>query len=154
MNLRWYAELEWLKSPQFDGAQPGTGTATIIEKNFGRLSLMINRVFEKVLSGEGRNQGLEFGHRDGICYRWMRYVSPGVEFYGGAGLINDTGPKRAAALPFSGSLSEAPRGIRYGVGPGFGLTSGSDHVLVKFTSNWENTLGTLFGPSSEASWFF
>src|SRR5205823_6523070 len=54
INLGWYAELEWLKSPEFDDENLELELRPIMEKDFGRLSLVANPVFEKVLSGPGR----------------------------------------------------------------------------------------------------
>ena len=74
------------RRPQFDDADLELELKPIIEKDFGRFSLIVNPVFEKPLYGRGHDQGFEFGYRNGIYYRWMRYLSPGVEFYGGVGL--------------------------------------------------------------------
>jgi len=92
VDLGWYTELEWHKTPQFDDADLELELKPIIEKDFGRFSLMLNPVFEKPLYGRGHDQGFEFGYRNGAYYRWLQQVSPGVEFYGGVGLINDNDP--------------------------------------------------------------
>jgi hypothetical protein len=155
VDLGWYAELEWHKTPQFDDADLELELKPIIEKDFGRLQLVLNPVFEKVLVGAGDNQGFEFGYRNGVYYRWMRYLSPGVEFYGGAGLIDDTDPlAEQQHYIFPVLWGELPDGIEYSLGPGFGLTRGSDHVLVKFNIDLERYVGAIFGSSSESSWFF
>lgn len=154
IDLGWYAELEWNKRPQFDGADMEVELRPIMEKDFGPFSFVANPKFEKVLVGEGHNQGFEFGYTAGIYYRWMRYLSPGVEFYGGAGLIDDTDPIREQQHYLMPVLwGELPHGIEYSVGPGIGLTPGSDHVIFKFNLELERFVGSLFGPSSESSWF-
>lgn len=155
VDLGWYVEFEWHKTPQFDDADLELELKPIIEKDFGRLSLITNPVFEKPLYGRGHDQGFEFGYRNGIYYRLMRYLSPGVEFYGGAGLIDDTDPlQRQQHYIFPVLWGELPHRIRYNFGPGFGLTRGSDRVLVKFNVEVEGFVGALFGPSPENSWFF
>jgi hypothetical protein len=155
VNLGWYVELEWHKTPQFDDADLELELKPIIEKDFGRLSLMLNPVFEKPLYGSGHDQGFEFGYRNGIYYRWRRYFSPGVEFYGGVGLIDDNDPLNDQQhYIFPVVWGELPNGIEYSVGPGFGLTSGSDHVIVKFNLGLETFVGSLFGPSADGSWVF
>ena len=106
---------------------------------------MVNPVFEKPLYGGGHDQGFEFGYRNGAYYRWMRYLSPGVEFYGGIGLIDDNDPLRQQQhYIFPVVWGELPHGIEYNVGPGFGLTAGSDHVIMKFNVGF----GTLSARSS------
>lgn len=155
VDLGWYVELEWHKTPQFDDADLELELKPIIERDFGRLQLITNPVFEKVLAGPGRTQGFEFGYRNGVYYRWMRYLSPGVEFYGGAGLIDDTDPlSEQEHYIFPVLWGELPHGIEYSVGPGFGLTGGSDHVLVKFNLDLERYVGAIFGASPESGWFF
>ena len=155
VNLGWYAELEWHKTPQFDDADLELELKPIIEKDFGRLSLILNPVFEKPLYGRGHDQGFEFGYRNGAYYRWLRYLSPGVEFYGGIGLIDDSDPLTDQQhYIFPVLWGELPHGIEYNVGPGFGLTSGSDHVIMKFNIELERFVGAIFGPTSETGWFF
>jgi len=155
VNLGWYLELEWWKTPQFDDANLEVEFKPIIEKDFGRLSLVANPLFEKVLSGVGHNEGFEFGYRNGVYYRWLRYLSPGVEFYGGVGLLDNTDPlKQQQHYIFPVVWGELPNGIEYNIGPGFGLTPNSDHVVVKFNIELEKYLGALLGPSPDNSWFF
>jgi hypothetical protein len=155
VNLGWYLELEWHKTPQFDDAALELEFKPIVEKDFGRLSLVLNPVFEKPLYGRGHDQGFEFGYRNGAYYRLARYFSPGVEFYGGAGLIDDNDPlSEQQHYIFPVVWGELPRGLKYNVGPGFGLTRGSDHVIMKVNLELERFVGTIFGPSSESGWFF
>ncbi|MFZ0890380.1 MAG: hypothetical protein WA005_18220 [Candidatus Binataceae bacterium] len=155
VNLGWYVELEWHKTPQFDDADLELELKPIIEKDFGPFSLVANPVFEKVLAGTGHNQGFEFGYRDGAYYRWMRYLSPGVEFYGGAGLMDGLDPvSEQQHYIFPVLWGELPHGIEYNFGPGFGLTRGSDHVVMKFNLELERLIGAIFGASSNTGWFF
>jgi hypothetical protein len=155
VDLGWYAELEWHKTPQFDDADLELELKPIIEKDLGRFSLILNPVFEKPLYGRGHDQGFEFGYRNGAYYRWLRYLSPGVEFYGGIGLIDDSDPLQAQQhYVFPVVWGELPHGFEYNVGPGFGLTRGSDRVIVKFNVEFERFVGALFGPSAEGGWFF
>ena len=155
VNLGWYAELEWHKTPQFDDADLELELKPIVEKDFGRLAVVLNPVFEKALYGRGHDQGFEFGYRNGVYYRWQRYFSPGVEFYGGVGLIDDNDPlSDQQHYIFPVVWGQLPHGIGYSIGPGFGLTPGSDRVIAKFNLEIESFIGSLFGPSPEGSWFF
>jgi len=155
IDLGWYLELEWHKTPQFDDADLELEMKPIIEKDLGRFSLVLNPVFEKPLYGRGHDQGFEFGYRDGFYYRWMRYLSPGVEFYGGIGLIDDSDPLADQQhYIFPVIWGELTHGIEYNLGPGFGLTRGSDHVLIKFNFELERFVGALFGPSPDNAWFY
>jgi hypothetical protein len=155
VDIGWYTELEWHKTPQFDDADLELELKPIFEKDFGRFSVALNPVFEKVLYGAGHHEGFEFGYRNGAYYRWLKYLSPGVEFYGGIGLIDNNDPLNDQQhYIFSVLWGQFPHGIEYSVGPGFGLTTNSDHVVVKFNLELEHWLGAIFGPSAENSWFF
>jgi hypothetical protein len=155
VDIGWYAELEWHKTPQFDDADLELELKPIIEKDIGRFSLVLNPVFEKVLYGGGHHEGFEFGYRNGAYYRLLKYLSPGVEFYGAVGLIDNNDPLNDQQhYIFPVLWGQFPHGVEYSVGPGFGLTSNSDHVVVKFNLELEHWLGAILGPSSENSWFF
>jgi hypothetical protein len=85
----------------------------------------------------------------------MQYLSPGLEFYGGIGLIDDNDPLREQQhYIFPVMWGTLPNGIEYSVGPGFGLTAGSDHVIVKFNVEFEKYIGALFKSTGDGGWFF
>lgn len=118
-------------------------------------SFIFKPVFEKSLYGRGHDQGFEFGYRNGIYYRRRRYLSSGVECYDGVGLIGDADPiSEQQHYVFPVLWGELPYGIEYNVGPGVGLTRGSDHVITKFNLELERFAGAIFGPRSETGWFF
>ncbi len=156
VDLGWYLELEWHKTPQFDDDPLELELRPIVEKDIGRFSIVLDPKFEKpIFTGPNQNKGFKFGYASGIYYRWMRYLSPGVEFYGGVGYIDDNDPLSAQQhyiLPVI--WGELPHGFEYSIGPGFGLTRGSDHVILKFNLELERFVGAIFGPSSDLGWFF
>jgi hypothetical protein len=85
----------------------------------------------------------------------MRTISPGVEFYGGIGLINHIEPhKEQQHYIFPVIKGELPHSIEYNFGVGVGLTTGSDPVVVKFNVALEKYIGALFGPSSSNGWLW
>ncbi len=154
VNLGWYAELEGHKTPQFDDAVTELELRPIVEKDVGVWSFMINPKFEKVLVGAGRRQGFEFGYVAGVQYRMNRRMSPGLEWYGGTGLIDQ--PSRLhdqQNYVFPTLWGELPFGLEYNVGVGFGLTSGSDHMIFKLNLELERWVGALFGSSGDRKWF-
>jgi hypothetical protein len=155
VNLGWYLELEWHKTPQFDSSELELELRPIIEKDFGLLSIMVNPKFEKpIFLGPDRNKGFEFGYANGIYYRWMRYLSPGLEFYGGSGRIDDSDPLRQQQhYIFPVLWGALPGDIAYSIGPGFGLTNNSDRVIVKFNLEFEKYVGALF-KTGDNGWFF
>ena len=156
VDLGWYIELEWHKTPQFDDDPLELELRPIIEKDIGAFSIMLDPQFEKPLfTGPNKNRGFKFGYASAIYYRWMRYCSPGVEFYGAVGDIDDNDPLSAQQhYIFPVIWGELPHGLEYNIGPGFGLTRGSDHVIVKFNVELERFVGAIFGHSSDSGWFF
>lgn len=155
VDLGWYAEFEWHKTPQFDESDLELELRPIVQKDIGRFSVIANPVFEKSLLGAGHNQGFEFGYRSALYYAWKPYLSPGMEFYGGIGLLDDSDPlTRQQHYVFPVMWGHLPYGAEYNLGPGFGLTRGSDHVLVKFNFELERFVGALFGPSPDNGWFY
>jgi hypothetical protein len=155
IDLGWYIELESHRVPEFDDQKLELELRPIIQKDFGSFSVMLNPIFEKVLDGPDRHKGFEFGYAAGVYYRWMRTLSPGLEFYGGVGNIRHPDPSKEQQhyiFPvIRGALSH---GIEYNIGAGFGLTPGSDPVIVKFNLELEKFVGPLFGPSSSSGSFF
>jgi hypothetical protein len=77
-------------------------------------------------------------------YRALRELSPGLEFYGGIGRIDDSDPlDRQQHYIFHVLWGELPGGFEYNFGPGFGLTRGSDQVITKFNVECERFIGAL-----------
>lgn len=155
VDLGWYIELDYHRVPKFDDQKLELELKPIIQKDLGDFSLMFNPIFEKILVGSEEKKGFEFGYAAGIYYRWTRSLSPGIEFYGGIGFIKHADPsKEQQHYIFPVIRGELPYGIEYSVGPGFGLTRGSDPVIVKFNLALEKFVGALFGPTSSSGWFF
>lgn len=149
VDLGWYAEVEFHKAPQFDDARTEFELRPIIEKDLGSFSFVADPIFEKVLHGAGEHAGFEFGYAAAAYYRATRRWSPGIELYGGAGLIASPDPiaeQQHYIVPVI--WGELPYGIEYSFGAGFGLTHGSDPVLIKLNISFERFVGALFGPSS------
>ena len=132
-DLGWFIELGWLRTPQFDQDQLVIEFRPIVEKDSGPLQILINPKFEKaIFVGPDHNNGVEFGYAMGLYYRIAHELSPGLEFYGGIGKIDDTDPLHLQQhYLFSVLRGELMDGIEFSSGPGFGLTGGSDRLLLK-----------------------
>jgi hypothetical protein len=146
VDLGWYVELEWNRTPQFDGSELELELQPIIEKDFGRMEIDLNPKFAKaIFVGPDKNKGFEFGYAAGLYYNYSRWISPGLEFYGGVGLIDDSDPLHEQQhYVFPVIRGELPGGIEYNAGPGIGLTGGSDQVIMKVNVELERFIGTLF----------
>ena len=156
VNLGWYLELEWHKVAQFDDNELELEMRPIIEKDLGRFSIVLNPKFEKpIFVGPNKNKGFQFGYANGLYYRWRRYLSPGLEFYGGIGTIDDTAPLHEQQhYVFPVLWGSFRNGIAYSVGPGIGLTRGSDRVIIKFNVELEKYVGAIIKSASDQSWFY
>ncbi len=145
VDLGWYAELEWNRTPQFDESELELELRPIIEKDIGRVELVLNPQFAKaIFVGPDKNKGFEFGYLAGVYYNSMRWLSPGLEFYGGIGLINDSDPlDEQQHYIFPVIRGELPLGLEYNLGPGIGLTRGSDQILMKVNIELEHFVGTI-----------
>ncbi len=155
VDVGWYAELEWHKTPQFDDATRELEFRPILEKDIGLFSIMVNPKLEKVLAGAGHDQGFEFGYDAGIRFRWTRALSPGLEFYGGAGLVDGLdSPREQQHCVFPVVWGALPHGLEYNIGVGYGLTRASDHVIVKFNLELERFVGAWLKASADGGWFF
>ncbi|MFI5323753.1 MAG: hypothetical protein ACHQ6U_09535 [Thermodesulfobacteriota bacterium] len=146
IDLGWYAELEWHRTPQFDDNKLEFELRPIMEKDLGRFTVDVEPKFEKTLSGADQGKGVELGYVAGLYYRWLPKLSPGLEFYGGSGFIGNLEPlneqqQYAFAVLWGKDL---PGGIKYNCGLGAGLTSGSDRVIVKCNIEFEKFVGRLF----------
>ena len=153
VDVGWYAELEFHKTPQFDDASRELELRPIIEKDLGPVSLMFNPTFEKVLAGAGRGQGFEFSYAAGVQYRLFRRLSPGLEFYGGTGLVDQPDPASDQQhYVFPTIWGELPGGIEYNFGVGYGLTRGADRLIFKLNIELERWVGAILRPSPEKAW--
>jgi hypothetical protein len=145
VDLGGYVELEWNRIHQFDTNQLEIELKPIIEKDIGRLEIDLNPKFEKaIFVGPDKNRGFEFGYAAGFYYNVWRWLSPGLEFYGGIGLIDDSDPlNRQQHYVFPMIRGAFHNGIEYSLGPGIGLTRGSDQVITKFNLELERYLAPL-----------
>src|SRR5260370_29575973 len=146
VDFGWYLELDWHRTPQFDASQLEIELKPIIEKDFGRFEIDLNPIFEKaILLGPNKNKGLEFGYAAGIYYNWMRSISPGLEFYGSIGLIDDNDPlAQQQHYIFPVLRGALPGGLEHSGVPGIGLTPGSDRVITKLHLELQRFIGSLF----------
>ncbi len=145
VDLGWYAELEWHRTPQFDDNQLELDLRPIIEKDIGRFEMDLNPKFEKaIFVGPNKNKGFEFGYVGGLYYNYRRWMSPGLEFYGGIGLIDGVDPTEAQQhYIFPVIRGEFYGGLGYNFGPGIGLTRGSDQVILKLNIELERFIGAF-----------
>jgi hypothetical protein len=109
----------------------------IVEKRFGKLSIIANFAFEKPLRGPGSHEGIYFAPSGLISYDLLPWLTPAIEYYG------DIGPVRHP-LPASGqqqfivpaiNLNLHPQ-LEINIGVGVGTTKASNGTFLKSIIGW------------------
>ena len=138
VDLGWYVEAE---VPHDAASDLELEFRPLLSRDIGRFSLDLNPAFElPTVTAERRT--LEFNYRARVYYRLSRSWIPGVEFYGDIGQIRrPEGARDQEHYIFPVVYGRVAQGLRVAAGPGFGLTRGSDPVILKLTVEWEFTLG-------------
>ena len=132
VDIGWYVEVEqWQKSINGDILE--LEFKPTVQKDFGRVSIIANFPFEKVLKGESRREQLfEVGYLTEVSYQKSSRLRFGIQFIGGPGGVKNMSPVREQqhyVMPVVHFI--APGEVRSTVGLGFGETNGSDHILLK-----------------------
>lgn len=146
IDLGWYVELDWHRTPQFNDNELEFELRPIMEKSLGRFTVDVEPMFEKSLSGAGRDESVELGYVAALYYKWFSKLSPGLEFYGGSGPIGNFEPLNEQQHYVFVVLwgKDLPGGFEYNCGLGTGLTSDSERVIVKCNLGLERFIGRLF----------
>ena len=107
-------------------------TRVILQKDIGPVSLILNPIFEKNMSGDVE-EGVELEYAAGIYFEDATpWVTPGLEFYGDVGPLGDldsAADQQHFVLP--AAKINLPEEVSVDVGYGFGLTKGSDDQVLK-----------------------
>jgi hypothetical protein len=144
LDLGWYLEAE---VPHHAESDLELEFRPLVSRDLGRFSIDLNPAFELPAVSEERRT-LEVNYAARVYYRLSRRVQPAVEIFGGIGQIRDVDSAREQQhYVFPSLYGEVARGLKFVVGPGFGLTPTSDQVIVKFQVEYEFTPGTLFQSS-------
>jgi len=145
LDIGWYLEAE---VPHREKSDLELEFRTLVSRDLGRFSVDLNPAFELPTVSEERRT-LEFNYAARAYYRLSRRLQPAIEFFGGIGQIRDVDASREQQhYVFPSLYGEVTRGVKFVVGPGFGLTHASDQVIVKFHVEYEFTPENFFRGSS------
>ena len=137
VNLGVYAELE-LPNRRFDENDIEIELRLIAEKDLGPITIQLNPIFEKSLSGEDSSVGWEFQYAAKVYYRFRPWLMPGIEVFGDVGRLTSFEPSSEQKhFIFPVVDAKLSRHLRLNTGIGFGLTSASDFTLVKLNLEYE-----------------
>ena len=104
----------------------------ILDKKLGRWYLGFNPAINHSLHGQNVRKGWEFSPNVKISYDFTKKITGGVEYYGAVGPATsfDPLPQQQQQLFPSIDLNLSPQ-WEFNFGVGFGLTPGTDHLIVK-----------------------
>ncbi|MBI3810587.1 MAG: hypothetical protein HY283_00030 [Nitrospirae bacterium] len=107
-------------------------TRVIIEKDIRQISIMLNPIFEKDVSGSEVEAGMEFEYAAGLYFRATPLLTPGLEFYGVMGELSNMKPKDQQEHYIFPRLGlKLGHRAKFDLGYGFGLTQASDDRVIK-----------------------
>jgi hypothetical protein len=107
-------------------------TRVILEKDIDRVSIMINPIFEKDVSGPEVGEGTEAEYAAGFYYRATPQFTPGVEFYGVMGELSNMKPTdQQEHYVFPRLGVKLGHRLIFDLGYGFGMTKASDDQVIK-----------------------
>jgi hypothetical protein len=135
LGFAW--ENEWQRSPKYVDVAYDMDFHPLIQQDLGKFSFLINPIVEKDLVGSGNWEG---SYSAQALYNWSENFAPGVEFYGDVGAFNHMPPLREQGHYIMPVIS----GKYYSFGPGIGLSSGGDRLIVKLNLNYPIQIGTLW----------
>ena len=132
LNIGWYAEVEWWSS-RFNDDQLEIEVMPMFEKRLEDWTIIINAPdIEKSVIGINRAEIFEIGYRGEVRYRLSDSLYLGLQTFGGLGQINNVTPlpmQQQYVVPVVHAI--LPGDVRSTFGLAFGLTPGSDLLLLK-----------------------
>jgi hypothetical protein len=112
----------------------------ILEKDLGFHRLILNPTFEKKISGEDVEEGVEFVLNGAYTYTGSLVIQPRLEYYSSMGELYDM-PSYADQKNYifpSFDLYFGRYGqFRWHAGVGIGLTDPADNLIIKSILSWE-----------------
>lgn len=104
----------------------------IIDKTAGPVYLCFNPTLERSFHGAEVGKGVTFSPNVKIGYAFSKKVNAGIEYYGAVGSITGFDPLRDQQQAIVPSIDlELSPNWEFNFGVGVGMTSGTDHLLVK-----------------------
>lgn len=104
----------------------------IVDKQSGPWYWAVNPAIERSFHGESVPDGVEFSPDAKFSYNFSKYIAGGLEYYGAFGRLGDFASQHNQQQQFFPAidLNVSPAWeINFGVG--WGVTAGSDHLIVK-----------------------
>jgi hypothetical protein len=133
LDLGWYVEAE---VPNEGETDLELEFRPIISRDIGRFTIDVDPIFDLPTVSEERRT-LEFAYATRLGYRLTQHFEPSVEFYGSLGQIRAIDGSQESEHYIFPVANFHFGGLKFQVGPGFGITRASDSVIVKFNLEYE-----------------
>ncbi len=135
VDLGAYIEYEL---PKMDEDKREVELRGIVEKDFGRWTLDVNPIFEKVIRGENTAAGWKLMYASALIYRLDETFQPRLEWYGDVGALNHPEPWDRQVQLLSPALTYSPTPTFHVLaGWAFGLTPASERQIARLGLEWE-----------------
>lgn len=109
----------------------------ILQKNFGKLSLVADFAFEKALTGPGTHDGFGLLPSASISYELLPWLTPAIEYYGDIGPLRKVLPTKQQQHFIVPTLNlDLVKQLELNFGVGFGTTQASRGVFIKSIIGW------------------
>jgi len=112
----------------------------ILEKDIRFHRIILNPTFEKKISGEDVEEGVEFVLNGAYTYTKSLIFQPRLEFYSSMGELYEVTPwgdQKNYLFPSFDLYFGKYAQFRWHAGLGFGLTDPADNVIIKSILSWE-----------------
>jgi hypothetical protein len=135
VDLGLYVEVEFPKKEDNDAEFELRG---IIEKDFGKWTLDVNPMFEKVLKGVEKSEGWELQYAASVIYRLDERWRPRLDFFGDFGTLRDFEGRDEQKHLISPAVDIMfGHGLSASLGVAFGQTQASEQQLVRARVEYE-----------------
>jgi hypothetical protein len=147
VDLGWYAEVAvW--QPNVDSGRVELEVMPTFQKDIGDWTFILNApdVSKVVVGPDAAVTVFEIGYRGEISYHFTQRTRFGLQVFGSPGDVGNATPMaQQQQYIFPVVHTHWPGDVRASIGIGFGLTPGSDLVMLKTNFNFGNGSG-------EADW--
>jgi hypothetical protein len=126
-------------SPKFSADTWDLELRPIIDKQFKRLYVAINPVFDKSLHGPNVNKGFDFVPSSKIGYNVTKKMALGVEYYGETGFLATPAPITAHHQLFAAADLDVVNNMEINFGYGHALTEQTNNRVFKVILGYKVT---------------
>lgn len=112
----------------------------ILEKDMGFHTVVLNPTFEKKISGEDVEEGVEFAFNAGYYYKKNLRIQPGLEIYSKMGELYDMKgfqDQKNYIFPSVDLFLGKNYALHWHAGIGIGLTDPADNIILKSILSFE-----------------